>query len=177
MQNHGSDLQELQKMLVEQREANEKIKLAVEHVTNQIREHESRFETILLNAELQISKLSHSFDPSLLKESVKQGYFQLNQVMTDTVTTISGKTRRLLWEKFVLGVSGAVLGVLLTNLYLNNESPWELHHRVMEERLIGAATIKNWDQLNYSDRHKILDTLDKRAQQEIFKDLHLKFGQ
>ena len=74
----------------------------------------------------------------------------------DAVKHVAKITRWAYWRKTILVFGIAIVSIVITGLYINDEWPWEEHHDASRERNAGKAVIQVWPDLTQADRDKIL---------------------
>ena len=74
----------------------------------------------------------------------------------DAVKQVAKITRWAYWRKTLLVFGIALISVVVTGLYINDEWPWEEHHDALRERQVGKAVLEAWVHLTAVDRAIIL---------------------
>lgn len=61
------------------------------------------------------------------------------------------------WKNLVLIFALTLIAAISTEMFVDDEFPWETHKIVSKERVAGSAVLKAWPQLSYADQSQILN--------------------
>lgn len=107
---------------------------AVEHITNELKHYDvSQFHRIANESCVHVERIAQA---TVSKSKKLLGLFQLRYGLFAVFTT--------------------VLTAFIVALYLNDELPWEMHHKAVNERQAGKVLLDAWPSLSKEVKAKIL---------------------
>lgn len=127
----------------------EKLKVLTDQSLEKIERHNKQ---AMNSIATQLSK----YDVQHFHRIASESCDHIERVANDAV----GKSNKLLkmfqFRSGLFTVLTTILTAFIIVLYLNDESPWEMHHQALNERQAGRLLLQVWPNLTLSEKAKIL---------------------
>lgn len=81
---------------------------------------------------------------------------QVEKTAVHTLQRSTSLWQRVQWRSTILALVTTVFTIFSIGLYINNELPWEIHRRAINEREAGKALLKAWPILSQEEKNKIM---------------------
>lgn len=132
----------------------------------EVQNHLKNFETLAANSCDNLQRAAEN-SASWIAEAIKTLRLdQVRKLTFDHEARIEAASSRAIekinkiakwfhWEKISMALIISVMVALLTGLFINDESPWESHSKVVAERDAGKVLLRAWTKLSPDEKNHI----------------------
>lgn len=110
-----------------------------------------------------VAKAARSLPVEDFKRIAIEGSQQIKNSTIFAMKNIAKLTQWFHWKNLSMAFGMTILIIFITNLYVNDEWPWETHSFVAKERKAGHALLNAWPHLTLNQQQKIIAYADKGA--------------
>ena len=114
-----------------------------------------RVDQVTLSAASRVADAARSLKIEDIKRLTEQSIDQLNKLSATSMKRIARTMKWFHWEKLGLALVVAIGVGIVGGLFMNDQLPWETHHKVAQERASGHILIKAWPHLTQAERIRI----------------------
>ncbi len=82
-----------------------------------------------------------SFNVEDVRKIIEESCLQIQNVAQNAVRHVSMSARWIYWKKAAFVVAIVVMVTMMSGLYVNDEWPWEMHTKVVQERNLAQAVL------------------------------------
>lgn len=118
-------------------------------------ESTERLEKLSKDVEHRLSRTVRSLRLDYFKKLINDGCERAEYVSTIAVERVSQVVKWFHWEKLGIAILISMIVSIIIGLFLNDEWPWETHHRVLIERDAGRLLLHAWPHLSKSEQKDI----------------------
>jgi hypothetical protein len=132
-----------------------------EETRTMVRESCARFERTSSSTVKNVNEAVNSFNVEEFKNFVEYSYEKVKSASSVAVEKITDILRWFQWKNLLIALGLALVVAVAIGLYIDDEWPWEIHQKVVDQRKAGVALMNAWPHLNKNDQQflqqKILD--------------------
>jgi hypothetical protein len=132
-----------------------------DEVTSTLKQGCEHLEHIASQTMAGVTKATNALPVEDFKRIAMEGSQQIKNATQSAVKNIAQLTQWFHWKNLTMAFAMTIFIIFITNLYVNDEWPWETHSFVAKERKAGHALLSAWPHLTANQQQKIIAYADK----------------
>lgn len=132
---------------------------ALGEVKNTLKNSCSHVETTSSQIVKGLSKTINALHTGELEQLAEDSAQQVKSIAKSAVHEMKEIGRWFHWRNIAMMSLLCLVVVLLTDLFVEDEWPWESHKNAVKERVAGQALIDAWPKLSITDQQRIMDNI------------------
>jgi hypothetical protein len=117
-----------------------------------VKESCARFERTSVSSVKNVNEAVNSFNVEEFKEFVDGSYEKVKSASRTAVEKVADILRWFQWKNLLLALGLGLVVAVVIGLYIDDEWPWEIHQKVVDQRKAGQALMNAWPHISKSDQ-------------------------